>query len=642
MGRLMRRYLHVLIVAACACIPLASSARAGEFGGPPSQTGVISGTSVVSSPANPNPIGPCDIIAAAGQNCVAAHSVARRLFGAYTGPLFQLERTSDSTTANIGSLASGLYNAAAVASFCLGTDCLVSELFDQTINANHLLVYTANMAAWNIDHRNGLPVLNNVNNMSSYDNSNRTGVNIPTGAAPKTLYYVRAADWYGTCCGDYGLAENPVATNCPTQTNCPSGAMFSLAYENNYNPGFYTANPSQLGVGLDTERWLPTGPLAFYPIILSAFGKYDGANVELVEVGDATKGTLRVLFQTVPYVNPPITENGIVLGSGGDATFEATEFFEGAIVAGETTLATDQAVQANVVGFYGPLLVDTIVPYSDFQQGGVVSGTARQTDTQLNGGLYGLRRLRLSYTGYAALIERASDLTTQNVGFSPTGDFDDASAQAFCAATTCSVNTLYNQSIEYRSNIAHNPTVALSQPVGADQPLLTFANLSGRTTMHFNGSQNLCTAAPDVALTPLWAIMAVARRTGAYTTAAAVVGNNQSYSQYLGFSAIASTATIVSNTASATAPLTDGTWGLLVGNNLNGSVSVAVNNGIPGTGSGTTEQFAQKLCIGGSGTGGSTPLTGDVAEVAILGTTPTTAQAVSYYNDVHAYYGGAF
>ena len=38
--------------------------------------------------------GPCDILAAAGTPCVAAHSVVRALYAGYTGPLYQKYNTA--------------------------------------------------------------------------------------------------------------------------------------------------------------------------------------------------------------------------------------------------------------------------------------------------------------------------------------------------------------------------------------------------------------------------------------------------------------------------------------------------------------------------------------------------------------------
>src|SRR6187399_2217437 len=51
-------------------------------------------------PARPQ--GPCDIYAAAGDPCVAAHSTTRALYASYVGPLYQVLRQSDGKTLDIG------------------------------------------------------------------------------------------------------------------------------------------------------------------------------------------------------------------------------------------------------------------------------------------------------------------------------------------------------------------------------------------------------------------------------------------------------------------------------------------------------------------------------------------------------------
>src|ERR1700733_14108667 len=45
---------------------------------------------------------PCDIYAAGGTPCVAAHSTTRALYAAYSGPLYQVLRQSDNKTLDIG------------------------------------------------------------------------------------------------------------------------------------------------------------------------------------------------------------------------------------------------------------------------------------------------------------------------------------------------------------------------------------------------------------------------------------------------------------------------------------------------------------------------------------------------------------
>src|ERR671937_2122386 len=83
--------------------------------------------------------GPCDIYAAGGTPCVAAHSTVRALYGAYNGNLYQVRRSSDSTTRNITTLTAGGYaNAAAQDSFCAGTSCVVTIIYDQSGRGNNL------------------------------------------------------------------------------------------------------------------------------------------------------------------------------------------------------------------------------------------------------------------------------------------------------------------------------------------------------------------------------------------------------------------------------------------------------------------------------------------------------------------------
>ncbi|MGH3171699.1 MAG: arabinofuranosidase catalytic domain-containing protein, partial [Trebonia sp.] len=82
---------------------------------------------------------PCDIYAAAGTPCVAAHSTTRALYAAYDGALYQVRRASDSATLNIGPVsAGGVANAAAQDSFCGGTTCVIIEIYDQSGNGNNL------------------------------------------------------------------------------------------------------------------------------------------------------------------------------------------------------------------------------------------------------------------------------------------------------------------------------------------------------------------------------------------------------------------------------------------------------------------------------------------------------------------------
>jgi hypothetical protein len=48
------------------------------------------------------PQGPCDIYAADGTPCAAAHSTTRALYASYNGPLYQVMRQSDGKALDIG------------------------------------------------------------------------------------------------------------------------------------------------------------------------------------------------------------------------------------------------------------------------------------------------------------------------------------------------------------------------------------------------------------------------------------------------------------------------------------------------------------------------------------------------------------
>ena len=90
---------------------------------------------------------PCDIYAAAGDPCVAAHSTTRALYASYNGPLYQVLRQSDGKTLDIGVVqpvaspvpdAGGYANAAAQDAFCANTYCWITTIYDQSPKHNDL------------------------------------------------------------------------------------------------------------------------------------------------------------------------------------------------------------------------------------------------------------------------------------------------------------------------------------------------------------------------------------------------------------------------------------------------------------------------------------------------------------------------
>src|SRR5512140_2867400 len=96
----------------------------------------------------PGPEGPCDIYAAAGNPCAAAHSTTRALSASYNGPLYQVLRQSDGKTLDIGVVkpvaspapdAGGYANAASQDAFCANTYCWITTIYDQSPKHNDLI-----------------------------------------------------------------------------------------------------------------------------------------------------------------------------------------------------------------------------------------------------------------------------------------------------------------------------------------------------------------------------------------------------------------------------------------------------------------------------------------------------------------------
>jgi Alpha-L-arabinofuranosidase B, catalytic len=103
----------------------------GSAGGIGGMAGAMSG----------GPPGPCDIYQAAGTPCAAAHSTVRALYGAFSGPLYQVSRASDNTTKDIPVLAAGGFADSSLQdSFCSGTTCTIPIIYDQSPHGNDLRV----------------------------------------------------------------------------------------------------------------------------------------------------------------------------------------------------------------------------------------------------------------------------------------------------------------------------------------------------------------------------------------------------------------------------------------------------------------------------------------------------------------------
>ena len=84
--------------------------------------------------------GPCDILEAAGNPCVAAHSTVRALFAKYDGPLYTVFHNHSGKSVDIHTLSPGGFaNVTQHEAICPAAgECVIARVVDQSGKGNHL------------------------------------------------------------------------------------------------------------------------------------------------------------------------------------------------------------------------------------------------------------------------------------------------------------------------------------------------------------------------------------------------------------------------------------------------------------------------------------------------------------------------
>ncbi|KAB8067386.1 alpha-L-arabinofuranosidase B, catalytic-domain-containing protein [Aspergillus leporis] len=311
--------------------------------------------------------GPCDLYSSGGTPCIAAHSTTRALYGAYTGPLYQVKRGSDGTTTTIMPLsAGGVANAAAQDSFCAGTTCLITIIYDQSGRGNHLTQAPPGGFSGpesngydNLASAIGAPVTLNgqkaygvfISPGTGYRNNAASGT--ATGDAAEGMYAVLDGTHYNDgCCFDYGNAET-------SSRDTGNGHMEAIYYGDNTVWG--TGSGSGPWVMADLENGLFSGssagnntgdPSISYRFVTAVVKGQP--NQWAIRGANAASGALSTYYSgarpSVSGYNPMSKEGAIILGIGGDNSNGAQgTFYEGVMTSGYPSDATENSVQANIV-----------------------------------------------------------------------------------------------------------------------------------------------------------------------------------------------------------------------------------------------------------------------------------------------------
>ena len=121
--------------------------------------------------------------------------------------MYEVKR-HDGKTAQIGVLGpGGIANASAQDEFCEGSSCIVSLLFDQSANQNHLSIYSKDQGVGATGAKTTLGGQTTYgmyfNPGNGYRNDKTTGV--PKGEDPESMYMVVYGQHFDDhCCFDYG------------------------------------------------------------------------------------------------------------------------------------------------------------------------------------------------------------------------------------------------------------------------------------------------------------------------------------------------------------------------------------------------------------------------------------------------------
>ena len=316
---------------------------------------------VGSAPASAASQGPCDIYASAGTPCVAAHSTTRALYAAYNGSLYQVRRSSDNSTLNIGVVsAGGVANAAAQDSFCSGTTCVITEIYDQSGHGNNLTDAPGGGAAGGPDalaNATSAPAMVEGAKVygvyiaagDGYRDDSTSG--IATGDAAEGEYAIfDGTHTNNGCCFDYGNAETNNDDNGAghmeaiyfgTETAWGRGSGNGPWIMADMENGLFSGQ----GAGLNSAD--PTTNYRFTTAMIEG-----ESNQWAILGGNAQSGSLATDYSGVrpSGYNPMHKEGAIILGIGGDnSKGSAGTFYEGVMTSGYPSSSTEASVQANIV-----------------------------------------------------------------------------------------------------------------------------------------------------------------------------------------------------------------------------------------------------------------------------------------------------
>jgi hypothetical protein len=364
--------------------------QSGGTGGAAGATGAGGSTSASTLPG--------DVAKAAGTPFVAAHAMTRALFASYNGPLFKALRDSDKQEKDIGVVAAGgLADFASLNTFCSSTTCKVTTLYDQSGNGNDMwrgdtaanapmdggetpkLCQLLDIEYWQMSDGTKIPIAlgrgwgpgEEWTRTSQCLRNRDKATNMPTGSKPQTTYGIFHQKYLNPgCCFNYGNTGNRIHYTGPGTLSALNFSKVSYWSKGtgsgpwvlvDWEQGVYAGNTAKCNSGVPavttcTATGENPNPSVPHEIVTALF-KHNGVDHWALKAANAKTGELSVSIDlpALPKGYSPLKqEGGLGLGEGGAGDSGGSGgFSEGAVMSGETTDATDNAIQKSIVSVYG-------------------------------------------------------------------------------------------------------------------------------------------------------------------------------------------------------------------------------------------------------------------------------------------------
>ena len=318
--------------------------------------------------------GPCDIYAASTP-CGAAYSMVRALSSKYVGPLYQVRNMSSATNSGTGGMTKditmtpdGYADSAVQDTFCTGSTCTVSKLYDQSGNGNDLVRGSAGPAgngtrSGNDDYESTATKLSVTAGghkvyalyMAQYEGYrtplNTTAKGVPVGNKDQGIYELADGTHFGTqCCWDFG-SVSPDPNKYVTMNTIFFGKGFwgAGAGAAPWFMGDFEAGVWAGGTGASTvvNPMNPSMGAANFAlgILHTPVGKYALRMADVATANDLTTAYDGAIVSGKTWGNA----GGIALGIGGDNSNNSWgTFYEGVLTNGSPSNATDLLVMKNI------------------------------------------------------------------------------------------------------------------------------------------------------------------------------------------------------------------------------------------------------------------------------------------------------